>query len=290
MRDWDDLRFFLAVARAGSLSGAAKALGVNHSTVFRRIEAFEQRLGVRLFDRHREGYALTLAGEEMQEAAARVDDEIDAMTRRIGGRDLQLSGPLTVTTTDDLATCLLGKPFADFRTGYPGIDLTVLVDNQFFNLSKRQADVAIRPTNAPPDTLVGRRVSGLAFAVYASEDVADGPLAEQAWLIFDESLSHLAAAKWQRREFGGAEIVLRSNNLPTLMTGVIQGMGVALLPCFLADPQSRLRRVTDPVEEAASALWLLTHEDLRNTQRVRAFTDHMADALSARRGLLEGRG
>ncbi|MEQ9172651.1 MAG: LysR family transcriptional regulator [Rhodospirillales bacterium] len=295
MRDWDDLRFFLAVARTGSLSGAAKALGVNHSTAFRRIEALEDRLGVRLFERHREGYALTLAGDEMRAAAERVDAEIDAMERRVTGRDLRLSGPLNVTTTDDLATCLLGPPLAAFQAAYPGIMLSVILDNQFFNLSKRQADVALRPTNAPPDTLVGRRIAGLAFAVYAARGRAPkgrGPkaLTSRPWLMFDDSLSHLAAAKWLAREQGDAVVALRSNNLLTLMTGAVQGMGLALLPCFMADPETALERVTGPVTEAQTALWLLTHTDLRNTQRVRAFMDHMGDALAAQRGLLEGRG
>jgi DNA-binding transcriptional LysR family regulator len=294
MRDWDDLRFFLAVARTGSLSGAAKALGVNHSTAFRRIEAFEARLGVRLFERHREGYALTLAGDEMREAAERVDTEIDAMERRVTGRDLRLSGPLSVTTTDDLATCLLGPPLASFQAACPGIDLSVILDNQFFNLSKRQADVALRPTGAPPDTLVGRRVAALAFAVYAAKGQAPKgrgrkALASRPWLAFDDSLGHLAAAKWLAREYGEAPVALRANNLLTLMTGAVQGMGLALLPCFMADPAPGLERVTGPVGDAQSSLWLLTHEDLRNTQRVRAFMDHMGDALAAQRGLLEGR-
>lgn len=295
MRDWDDLRYFLAVARTGNLSGAAKALGVNHSTAFRRIEAFEERLGVRLFERRREGYALTPAGDEMRDAAERVDAEIDAMERRMTGRDLRLSGPLSVTTTDDLATCLLGPPLAAFQAAFPGVALSVILDNQFFNLSKRQADVALRPTNNPPDTLVGRRIAGLAFAVYAAKEQApEGrepkALASRPWLMFDDSLSHLAAAKWLAREQGGAAVALRSNNLLTLMTGAVQGMGLALLPCFMADPAPGLERVTDPIEDAQSALWLLTHADLRNTQRVRAFMDHMGDALAAQRGLLEGRG
>ena len=295
MRDWDDLRYFLAVARAGSLSGAAKALGVNHSTVFRRIETLEDRLGVRLFDRHREGYALTPAGDEMREAAERVDTAIDDMDRRIGGRDLRLSGPLGVTTTDNLVPCVLGEPLAGFHAAYPGIELSVRIDSEFFNLSKRQADIAVRPTNTPPDTLVGRRIAELAFAVYAAEGVkpdntSSASLSALPWVAFDDTLDHLAAAKWFNATHGGAPVAMRSNNLTTLQTGAAQGMGLALLPCFMGDPDARLERVTDPVPAARSELWLLTHEDLRNTRRVRAFMDFMADALEARRDVLEGRG
>jgi molybdate transport repressor ModE-like protein len=295
MRDWDDLRFFLAVARTGSLSGAAKALGVNHSTAFRRIEALEKRLGVRLFERHREGYTLTLAGDEMREAAERVDAEVDTLERRVTGRDLRLSGPLAVTTTDTLMAMFLGRSFATFQVAYPGIELTVLLDSQFFNLSKRQADVAVRPTLEPPETLVGRKVADLAFAVYGTpayvaESGAGDDLTRHRWLVPDDTLGHLAAARWQKKTLPDATVALRSNNLTGLMAGAVNGMGLALLPCFMADPEPRLKRVTDPVAEAASALWLLTHADLRNTQRVRAFMDHMAAALAEERELLEGRG
>ncbi|PIW29171.1 MAG: LysR family transcriptional regulator [Rhodospirillales bacterium CG15_BIG_FIL_POST_REV_8_21_14_020_66_15] len=295
MRDWDDLRYFLAVARAGSLSGAAKALGVNHSTAFRRIEALEQRLGVRLFERHRDGYALTLAGDEMLEAAERVDAEVDTMERRVTGRDLRLSGPLAVTTTDTLMAMFLGRSLASFQAAYPGIDLTVLLDSQFFNLSKRQADVAVRPTLEPPEALVGRKVSDLAFAVYGSPDYLarhgrTDDLAAHRWLLPDDSLAHLAAARWQKKALPGVAAAMRSNNLSGLMAGAANGMGVALLPCFMADPAPQLERLTGPIAEAASALWLLTHADLRNTQRVRAFMDHMAAALAGERDLLEGRG
>ena len=294
MADWDDLRFFLAVARAGSLAGAAQALGVNHSTVFRRIQGFEERLGVRLFDRHREGYALTLAGEEMRDAAERVDEEIAAADLRIGGHDLRLGGPLAVTTTDTLMVRFLAGALAGFQAAYPGIELTVLLDSQMFNLSRRQADVAIRPTLQPPETLVGRRVADLAFAVYGSPGYLDAnpagdDLTRHRWLLPDDSLAHLAATRWLRKSLAGVPVALRSNNLAGLLAGAVAGMGLALLPCFMADPDPALRRVAPPVAEAASALWLLTHADLRHTQRVRAFMEHMGDALAARRDLLEGR-
>lgn len=304
--DWDDLRYFLAVAREGSLAGAAKRLGVNHSTVFRRIRAFEDRLGARLFERRREGYGLTVAGEEMHATAERIDGEFDGLERRLSGRDLRLGGPVAVTTSDSLMSHLLGPHLAGFRVAYPGIDLTVLVDNQFFNLSKRQADVAIRPTTAPPEPLVGRRVSGLAFAVYGGEgylaargdgenpdrenqDWENRDWAGHDWLVFDESMSHIAAARWLRGHVPDDAVALRSNSLSGLCQTAAAGVGLALLPCFMADPHPGLRRLGPPRPSAESALWLLTHEDLRHAARVRAFMDHMAAVLGAERDLLEGR-
>lgn len=289
---WDDLRVFLEIARTGSLSGAAKALGVNHSTVFRRINAFEDRLGVRLFERLQSGYVLTLAGEEMRASGLRVEHEIERVDLRISGQDLKLEGSLVVTTTDTLAENLLGPHLAAFKKAYPGIRLELVLDNQHVNLSKRQADVAVRPTTSPPETLVGRRLCALAFAPYAAKSYLKqhaGDLADMDWLSVDESLAHLAADKWFRRQFPDVRIALRSNSLLGLLHTCEAGMGAALLACFMADRRKNLVRLDAPIDDASSALWLLTHEDLRRTGRVRAFMDFMAVSLAAEIDLIEGR-
>lgn len=289
---WDDLRIFLEIARTGSLNGAARALGVNHSTVFRRINAFEDRLGVRLFERLPTGYALTLAGEEMQASASRVEREIDRLDRRITGRDLRLEGTLVVTTTDTIIENFLTPHLAAFRRAYPGIVLELAIDNRNINLSKRQADVAVRPTRHPPETLVGRKIADIAVAPYAAPQYMKGravDLSRLDWLGVDESLAHLAAAKWFRDTLPDANVVLRANSLFGLLHTCEAGMGAALLACFMADPRKGLRRIGDPIPGAGTMLWLLTHEDLRHTGRVRAFMDFMADALSTEIDLLEGR-
>ena len=289
---WDDLKVFLEVARAGSLSGAAKALGVNHSTVFRRINTFEAQLGVRLFERLASGYALTIAGEEMQASALRVEREIERVDLRITGQDLKLEGTLVVTTTDTVAENLLGPHLAAFNHAYPGIALELVLDNQHVNLSKRQADVAVRPTLNPPETLVGRRLANLAFAPYATKSYMKRrslELASLDWLAVDGSLAHLAADKWFRTTLPDAHVALRSNSLLGLLHSCAAGMGAAILPCFMADPRKGLMRIAPPIEAAASAIWLLTHEDLRHTGRVRAFMDFMAASLAPGIDLLEGR-
>lgn len=289
---WDDLRVFLAVARSGSLSGAAKALGVNHSTVFRRINTFEDGLGVRLFERLATGYALTVAGEEMQASAARVEREIERVDLHISGQDLKLEGTLVVTTTDTIAENLIGPHLAAFHRAYPGIRLELVLDNQHVNLSKRQADVAIRPTLNPPETLVGRRLATLAFAPYASKAYMKGrtpDLGALDWLAVDGSLAHLASDKWFRSILPDAHVTMRSNSLLGLLHGCEAGMGAAILACFMTDRRKNLLRLAPPIDDAASALWLLTHEDLRHTGRVRAFMDFMASALSTDIDLLEGR-
>ena len=289
---WDDLRVFLAIARAGSLAGAARSLAVNHSTVFRRINAFEESLGVRLFDRMGTGYALTVAGEEMRASAERVEREIDRLDRRITGQDLRLEGTLVVTTTDTIAQYILMPHLANFRTAYPGIQLELIIENANVNMSKRQADVAVRPTRTPPETLVGRRISNLAFAAYASTTYMQGRtanLAELDWVRLDDSLLHLAADQWFRRTLSNAKSALTTNSVLGLLLGCEADLGATVIPCFMADTNHKLQRIVPPIDDAASILWLLTHEDLRHTARVRPFMDFMADALKADIDLLEGR-
>src|SRR5262245_44529520 len=164
--EWDDLRFVLAVAAEGSLAGAARVLGVNHTTVLRRVNAFEERLGVRLFERLPAGYTLTTEGAELIEAARLMEDTVTSLERRLVGRDRKLAGTIRVTTTDTLAGSILPGILADFRRQHPGIALELATSNMVVSLSKRAADVAIRPAENPPEALVGRRVSSVAFALY----------------------------------------------------------------------------------------------------------------------------
>lgn len=289
---WDDLRIVLAIARAGSLAGAARNLNVNHSTVFRRLNTFEETLGVRLFERLQSGYALTVAGEEMRASAELMEREIDRLDRRITGQDLRLHGSLVVTTTDTLATSILGPHIGAFKQAYPDIELELVLDNQNVSLSKRQADVAIRPTLTPPETLVGRKICDIAFAPYRAKTVTTLPpqdLASIPWVAVDDSLAHLASDKWFRRILPHALVTMRSNSLQGLMVAAEAEVGAAILPCFMGDQSSKLGRVGNPIPDGGSALWLLTHEDLRHTARVRAFLDFMAEALRSDIDLLEGR-
>jgi len=291
--DWDDIRIFQAVAEAGSLSGAARTLGVNHSTVFRRINGLEERLGVRLFERHRDGYVPTVAGEEMRRSAEAIRAEVEALDRRVTGRDLRLGGTVVVTTTDTLAHRFLGPHFAAFHAAYPDVGVDVVLDTQYLNLTKRQADVAIRPTLTPPEQLVGRRIAEIAFSIYAAPaylalhgDTSE--LRAHRWLGFDESLAHVEAAKWLNAEIGAERMVLRSNNLFALHGAALGGLGLAVLPCFLGDVEPGLKRVPGLPDWVRSELWLLTHADLRRTARIRAFLDFMAAAIVKDRDVLEG--
>ncbi|MGI6247650.1 MAG: LysR family transcriptional regulator [Pseudochelatococcus sp.] len=288
--NWDDLRLFLAVARVGTLSGAARTLGVNHSTVFRRVGAFEDRLRVRLFERLPNGYALTPAGEEMRDAAMRIEEQIAALSRRVTGRDLRLGGTVRITTVDMLALGVLPGHLAAFRAQYPGIVLDVVVSNAALDLTRREADVALRVGNAPSETLVGRRVARLAFAIYAAAGgptVQDGELTARDWIGFDDE--HAPLARHMARLYPQARLAFRTNSIPAAIGAARAGTGLAPLPCGLADRDPGLIRIAEMPEPFTLDLWLLTHEDLRATARIRAFMDFMAEAFAAEADLLEGR-
>ena len=289
--DWDDLRLFLAVARAGSLSGAARALGVNHSTVFRRINAFEERLGVRLFERFPGGYVLTPAGEEMREAALRIEDEVATLGRKVSGQDLRLSGTVRITTIDMLGLGLLPRHLAAFRSAYPGIELEMQLTNAALNLGRREADVALRVGNEPPEALIGRRVGRLAFAVYGSAGYCarrpDTSLEGHDWIGLDSEQAPLA--RRFARFLPGARATFRANSVAATIAAARAGIGLAALPCGLADPDPDLVRIADVPQDFGLDLWLLTHEDLRRTARIRAFMDFLAEAIAREAPLLEGR-
>ena len=284
-----DLRTLLAIAREGSLAGAARRLRVNHSTVFRRLAAIEARLDARLFERRSGSYVTTAAGEDLLRTAERVEAEVEALERRLSGRDLRLTGTLRLTAPDDIAEVLLMPLLAAFRRAYPDITVELVIDNRMLSLTRREADIALRPTREPPDTLVGRRVATLASTVYRAssativgeKDLAAETFADVPWIAWDEGAGPPAVAQWLQRRIDHSAIVYRSNSLLNQASAARAGLGLAILPCFQADPDSGLHRVMDPPAELDTGLWLLTHPDLRRAARVRALLDLLYEALKA---------
>jgi DNA-binding transcriptional LysR family regulator len=288
---WDDFRTVLAIARAGSLSGAARALGVNHSTVFRRLQTLEARLDSRLFERGRRGYAPTAAGEDIVAVAERLESDIVALTRRLAGQDRRLTGTLRLTAPDDIAEVLLIEPLARFRRTYPGLRLELVVDNRALNLTRREADLAVRATRAPPETLIGRRIGPVASAIYAAPELAKGlppspDLSALTWVTWDEGLGPAALANWQRQTVPAEAVGYRANSLLHLAAAVGAGIGVGVLPCFLGDPD--LVRIAPPDPILETELWLLSHPDLRRNARVRALSEFLFAELRSRAAALKG--
>ena len=283
---WDDLRTILAIARAGSLSGAARRLAVSHATVFRRLEVIEKRLSVRLFERGRGGYTPTPAGEEVAAAAGRIESEVVGVERRVVGRDLRPAGTVRVTTTDTLLIGLLSPVFAAFREAYPDIALEVSVSNALVNLSRREADVAIRPTREPPEHLIGRRLRTIEQAVYGPVGafrLGDPvPAADEtAWVGPDEAMVYRQLDAWMACHGADDHCRYRADTLFGMYAAVREGAGAAVLPRYLCDGDPRLVRLGGTIPEMASELWLLSHPDLRGVGRIRALTGYVADALAA---------
>lgn len=292
--DWDDLRYFLAVARKGSIRGASATLDVNHSTVLRRINAFEEKLSVRLFERLPTGYVLTPTGEDMVASVQRIEDEVVKLDRQVIGRDAQLSGVLRVTMPLILATHLLAPELAAFTAAYPGIQLEIAASDEEFNLKKREADVAIRITPNPPEYLVGRKVLTPAKGIYASHnylkqhDPVNHP-EKMNWLGWEDSVT---APQWVKDSaFPSSPVRHQADNVLVQLEIAKADMGLAILPSFLADPIESLQRLhlIPPSAVTCGDLWLLTHQDLRATARVKAFMDFMLEVFDRHKDLLEGR-
>lgn len=283
---WDDLQAFAAVCQAGTIGGAAARLAVNHSTVLRRIAALEAGLGVRLFDRLRGGYAPTAAGNELAERLAGVAEQIDSAQRRLLGHDEQIRGAIRLTTTDTLLPGVLMPLLAGFAARHPAVQLQIAVNNTFASLTRREADVAVRGSNRPPENLVGRRVGGIRTALYASAGYLAAlgprrPLHAMRFVAPDESLSHLEQAKWLRRNVPDERIALRVDSLVGMVDAVAAGIGAGMLLCPLADARGDLVQLQPPDAQLDTQVWILTHPDLRQVARIRAFTQFLFESLSA---------
>ncbi len=290
MSTWDDFRLVKAIADTRTLAAAAEALGLNHSTVFRRLGALEESLGVRLFERGRAGYALTAAGEEMTTLAGRMYEDILDFERKVAGRDVKPSGELRVTTNDTMIMHLLTPIFADFCKTYPDIRLDLIVGNQTLNLARRDADVAIRATDKPPESLFGRRISAINWALYRPKSMDEKAAEEKTvpWVGFGANLSGLSAARWMHDNVNMQHVVYRVSTVLGLAEAVAAGIGCGCLPCFIGDANADIVRIGGTVPELHNELWILTHPDLRRAARVRVFMESVGSKLARYRKLLEG--
>ena len=290
--NWDDLRFFLAIARSHSLTAAGRKLGVSQPTVSRRLAAMEGRLGVRLFDRTKAGYELSAPGAEIFETAQHVEDELNGIDRKVFGRDRRLTGSLRITCTEVMANLYLARHLSVFLREHPEIDLGVVCTFQHLSLSRREADIAIRATSRPPDTLVGRRLAKVALGVYAAaatkaDSVDSSAPAEWTWIGWqDETYNRMLITS----PFPDAEIRHRVDDMQTMRSMARHGLGVVVLPCYVGDLDPGLRRIVpEPMKENAPDLWVLSHPDVRRVARVRLFTDFIAEIIQSDTDLFEGR-
>lgn len=284
------MRFVLETVRHGGLSGAARALKVNHATVSRRIAAAEHAMGARLFDRAPGGYRATDAGLEAAQIAERMEVASHDLSRSLTARDQELGGALTVTAPQLLVERLLAPILRDFKEQYPAIDLTVIAANRQLNLAAHEADVAFRISETPGDTLVGRRVTEQSAAVYVSGVQAarlrDDPSQPLDWIRFAHWPGPPTALKeaWPNRR-----VTLTVDDMYAAIAGVRTGLGATRLPCFIGDAEPEFERLWRVPLFAYRPIWVLTHADLRGTRKVTTFTDFATTRIQNMRPLFEGR-
>jgi DNA-binding transcriptional LysR family regulator len=285
---WDEFRLVRAIADRGGLAPAAAHLGINPSTAFRRLAAVETELGARLFERHRSGYVPTPAGEAMAAAAARMEEEVARFDREVADRAQTPSGLLRVTAAATLVTDLLMPMLGRFRARFRQVQIELITSEEALNLSRRDADVALRATREPPPNLVGRRLGTIAWAVYGpAQGKADG--ADADWVSPSEAVAGGQFARFVAARAGPERVALRLNSVQGLCEAICEGVGIGPLPCYRGDRIAGLRRLSGPEPELAGTLWLLTHPDLRHAARVRAFMDHVAAEVAPLRPAMEGR-
>ena len=294
--EWDDARYVLAIHRAGSLSAAARALDVNQSTVGRRLEALEAALAARLFFRTREGYVVTPEGERLLPHAVRMEEEAHAIRREISGQEARLTGLVRLTAPEAMSAKLLLPILGRFHARYPSIQLQLVADNRSLNLTKREADIAVRVGKPTDPQLIARRVCAFGAAPYASKTyiAAHGlPVAPRFEghdaIGYVVSLGRVTEERWIAERFPDARIAFHSNSTPAQVGAAVAGMGIALLPCYLGDEEPTLVRLGTDADMVMRALWLVVHRDLREATRIRVCCDFLVDGLGPHLLALSGK-
>jgi DNA-binding transcriptional LysR family regulator len=284
-QNWDDLRFFLALCREGSATGAGRSLEVNHTTVARRIRALEDNLGTRLFDHSRNGYEMTQAAEDMYEHARRMEEIIQAIDRDVFGQDTELKGPLKLTVAHDVAERLVVHSLGEFHDAYPCIDLDILTTTGLVDLAAREADIALRLTDKPPDYLIGREVLPMRHGVYGSPNYLNALDGQATVILFRGNEKQ---PEWVRQHFPDADVAMRVDDVGTMSLAVANGMGLARMPCYVGDAEPSIRRLDLELNPSTWGIWILSHVDLRSTARVRVAREFLIDVIEKQRELVLG--
>jgi DNA-binding transcriptional LysR family regulator len=285
MFDWNDARFFLAVARAGSLSSAARALRVQQSTVGRRLTALEEALGARLFERTPDGYVLTPAGEALRARTERIEDEALSAERELMGREARIAGEVRLTTPEAFGNLFLAPLLARLRVEQPEILVEVVAENATLSLTKREADLAMRTGRPRQPLLVMRKLAPLANGLYASRAYLDrrgrprgDSLAGHDYVGYTEAYYGRGEMLWYAQLTRGARCTLRVRGSHGMAGAIEAGLGVGVLPCWMGDGMASLERVL-PGEVQSEDVWLVMHRDLRHVARIRAVTEFFTREL-----------
>ncbi len=295
MINWDDMRVFLAVARQGNLSAAARSLKVTQPTVGRRLRALEDTLEVRLFDRLPDGFAPTAAGQELIPLAEEMERTAEALERRQASFADRVSGTVRLSVTEIMAQ-FLSDHIAALRAGLPDIEIEIAVSHRNANLSKREADLVLRECLPEQQGLIARKLGSFRYAVYGAADyvrqhsvaLTEGRYQACAWAGYDDEHAYFTPQKWLDQKLGERAAAVRVNNGMVLHTVVRNGAGLGVLPCFAGDRDQALTRVTPPLAEIASTMHVIVHQDLRRVASVRAVMDELIELFKREAPLLDG--
>jgi len=295
--DWNALQFVLALARHPSLERAAEELSVDPSTVSRRVRALERDIGARVFDRTGAGHRLTVVGQRLLETAERVEADIATMEREADRADQRLEGLVRIAASDAFARHCLSPALATFRREHPLVDFELVADPRTASLIRREADVAIRFVRPAQTLLASRRLAAVGHGLYASREYLAGrpfdaaaPLRGHDLVGYHASLGSMPEARWLEERSQSARFALRANRVDLLLPAVQSGLGLAVLPCYLADPEPTLVRLLGPRDVVTRELWLVLHRDARRIGRIRAVVEHLAAAIGVQAGALRGEG
>lgn len=287
--NWDDVRVLLALARGGSLSASARALGVDHSTVARRVAALESELGVKLFDRLPRGYVPTAEGEDIVELAGRVEDAVLALERHARGQAGEPAGTVRLSAPPVFASHFLALRLARLRQTLPKLVVELVGDARRVSLTRREADLAIRLDDPEDEGLVARRLGAMGYGLYATLAYRDRRApADWEFIGYDDSMDHVPQQRWLRAVAAGRPFAFRANDLASLHAAARADAGVAAIPHFLGRSDPALVAIPTESEPEPRALWLLVHRDLRRSARVRAVMDSVIAIMNAERDLIGG--
>ena len=293
--DWDDLRFVLEVTRTGAALTAARAMGVNQTTVIRRIARLEQRLGARLFERRPAGYAPTDLGREVSEIAARIEAEVAGLATALAARRRAVSGSVKLSAAESLANMLLAPLLQSFHRAYPEVRVELDASDQRVDVARGEADVALRAGSRPEGGgIVARRLPDNDWAVYCSRGYAQEngcpqharDMAGHAILALDGRMAQVPAARWLRELVEEGAIRFRSNSLTNMVSNLRAGLGLGTLPCIIGDAEPDLVRCFPPPPELRSEMWLVVRAEVKSAPHVRVLADFLADYVLSQRGKL----
>jgi len=297
MFDWNDLRYFLAVAQHSSTTAAGRALKVDQSTVQRRIAEFERRIGQPLVKRHPTGYRLTEFGEQLVPHAQRVEQAMLALQQHVGNAQREITGVVRMTCPEPLVYRITSSTLLErFHARYAGVKVEFVMSDRYLDLTKGEADVALRSGDTEDNALVGRKIADSVWAVYASRKYVERhgspqrieDLADHALVGFEDGMAQHRAAKWLRETVPDGKVVARNDSVLGLVYSVKASVGLAALPTAIGDAEQDLVRVLGPIPELARSWRILTTPELRRTPRVAAFFDFIVDEVETLRPILTG--